>query len=72
MIKQEYYTDAELVEMVQNPLGEHAKSTHEVGKLIEERLKQKENTRCNLQERLNVAAEHLGHQMINDLIEHGC
>lgn len=72
MIKQEYYTDEELVEMVQNPLGEHAKSTHEIGKLIRERFVQKENARCNLQHRVNVAAEHLGHQMITDLINEGC
>jgi len=72
MIKQEYYTDEELVEMVQNPLGEHAKSTHEIGKLIRERFVQKENARCNLQQRVNVAAEHLGHQIITDLIDEGC
>jgi len=72
MIKQEYFTDEELIEMVQNPLGEHAKSTHEIGKLIRERFVQKENSRCHLQQRLNVAAEHIGHQMITDLIEEGC
>lgn len=71
MIKQEYYTDEELVEMVQNPLGEHAKSTHEIGKLIRERFVQKETARCNLQRRVDVAAEHLGHQMITDLINEG-
>ena len=71
MIKQEYYTDEELIEMVQNPLGEHAKSTQEIAELIRERFVQKETTRCHLQQRVNVAAEHIGHQMITDLIDEG-
>lgn len=71
MINQVYFTDEELVEMIQNPVGEHGKSAYEVGRLVKERLAQKTNSLHLANERLQVAAEHLGHQFITDLIEHG-
>lgn len=71
MINQTYFTDEELVEMIQNPVGEHGKSTYEVGRLVKERLAQKTTSLQYANERLNVAAEHMGHQLITDLIEHG-
>lgn len=73
MIKQTYFTDQELVEMVKDPNGElcNGTSSYVLGELIKERLQQKTSMLNNIQERLNVAAEHMGHQLITDLIEHG-
>lgn len=74
MIKQTtYFTDQELVEMVKDPNGElcNGTSSYVLGELIKERLAQKTTSLQYANERLNVAAEHLGHQLITDLIENG-
>ena len=57
-----YYTDQEILDMIESK---------EVTKLVEERFNQKNSTIQRCQERLNAAAEHMGHQLITDLVEEG-
>ena len=57
-----YYTDQEILDMIESK---------EVTKLVEERFAQKDNQRQWLQQRVNVAAEHMGHQLITDLVDEG-
>ena len=54
-----YYTDQEILDMIESK---------EVTKLVEERFNQKNSTIQRCQERLNAAAEHMGHQLITDLL----
>ena len=56
----EYHTDQEILDMIESK---------EVTKLVEERFNQKDRTVQYAQERLTVAAEHIGHQFITDLIQ---
>ena len=55
-----YYTDQEILDMIESK---------EVTKLVAERFAQKDNQRQWLQQRVNVAAEHMGHQLITDLVD---
>jgi len=55
-----YYTDQEILDMIESK---------EVSKLVAERFNQKNSTIQHCQERLNAAAEHIGHQMITDLVQ---
>jgi hypothetical protein len=55
-----YYTDQEILDMIESK---------EVTKLVAERFNQKDRTVQHAQERLTVAAEHIGHQFITDLIQ---
>ena len=57
-----YYTDQEILDMIESK---------EVTTLVEERFNQKNSTIQRCQERLNAAAEHMGHQLITDLVEEG-
>ena len=57
-----YYTDQEILDMIESK---------EVTKLVAERFAQKDNQRQWLQQRVNVAAEHMGHQLITDLVDEG-
>ena len=57
-----YYTDQEILDAIESK---------EVTKLVEERFNQKNSTIQRCQERLNAAAEHMGHQFITDLVEEG-
>ena len=54
-----YYTDQEILDMIESK---------EVTKLVEERFNQRNSTIQRCQERLNAAAEHMGHQLITDLL----
>ena len=54
-----YYTDQEILDAIESK---------EVTKLVEERFNQKNSTIQRCQERLNAAAEHMGHQLITDLL----
>jgi chromosome condensin MukBEF MukE localization factor len=58
----QYYTDNEILELIENK---------KVTELVRERFEQKDNQRNWLQQRVNVAAEHIGHQTITDLLEEG-
>jgi len=57
-----YCTDQEILDMIESK---------EVTKLVAERFNQKNSTIQRCQERLNAAAEHMGHQLITDLVEEG-
>ena len=57
-----YYTDQEILDMIESK---------EVTKLVAERFAQKDNQCRLLQQRVNVAAEHMGHQLITDLVDEG-
>jgi len=57
-----YYTDQEILDMIESK---------EVTKLVAERFAQKDKQLEWSRQRVNVAAEHMGHQLINDLIEEG-
>ena len=54
-----FYTDQEILDMIEDK---------EVTKLVAERFNQRQNRIDSLQTRLNVAAEHMGHQLITDLL----
>lgn len=56
----QHFTDDEILEMI-----ESKKATE----LVRERFKQYRNTRENLQHRINVAADYIGHNVINELLE---
>lgn len=57
-----YYTDNEILESI---------DSKEVAELVRERFAQKDQRIEHLQQRVNVAAEYLGHQLITDLVEEG-
>ena len=65
-----HYTDNELIEMVHN-IGDSKESYEWLADKIGQRFDQKNNTISNLQQRVNVAAEHMGHQLITDLVNEG-
>jgi len=65
-----YYTDDELIELVET-LGDSTNCYFVVADKIRERFAQKDQRIEHLQQRVNVAAEHMGHQLITDLIEEG-
>ena len=55
-----YYTDNEILESI---------DSKEVAELVRERFIQYRNTRENLQQRVNAAAEYMGHNLITELVE---
>ena len=66
-----YYTDNELIELIEM-LDSSEKSSldsHWVARQIKERFAQKDQRIEHLQTRLNVAAEHMGHTLITELLE---
>jgi hypothetical protein len=65
-----YYTDDELLELVRDISGD-SEVSYSVADKIAERFNQKNSTIQRCQERLNAAAEHMGHQLITDLVEEG-
>jgi len=65
-----YYTDDELIEMVEN-YGETSLDSHWLANRIRERFEQKDKQLEWSRRRVNVAAEHIGHQLINEIIEEG-
>ena len=58
----QHFTDDEILEMI---------GSKKVTELVRERFIQYRNTRENLQQRVNAAAEYLGHNLITDLVEEG-
>tara|TARA_R100000353_G_scaffold51869_2_gene41139 strand:+ start:963 stop:1148 length:186 start_codon:yes stop_codon:yes gene_type:complete len=58
----QHFTDDEILEMIESK---------KVTELVRERFKQYRNTRENLQQRINVAAEHIGHNLITELVQDG-
>ena len=58
----QYFTDDEILEMI---------DSKEVAELVRERFIQKDNTANMLRQRVNAAAEYLGHNLITDLVEEG-
>ena len=54
-----FYTDQEILDMIEDK---------EVTKLVAERFNQRQNRIDSLQTRLYGAAEHMGHQLITDLL----
>ena len=65
-----YYTDSELLERVRD-VGNSKDSYEWLAGKIGERFAQKDQRIENLQTRLNVAAEHMGHTLITELLEEG-
>ena len=57
-----YYTDNEIIDSI---------DSKEIAEIVRERFEQKDNQRNWLQQRVNVAAEHMGHQLITDLVDEG-
>ena len=58
----QHYTDDDIPEMIESK---------KVTELVRERFMQYRNTRENLQQRINVAAEHMGHNLITELVQDG-
>ena len=58
----QHYTDDDILEMIESK---------KVTELVRERFMQYRNTRENLQQRINVAAEHMGHNLITELVQDG-
>tara|TARA_R100000315_G_C5234122_1_gene145280 strand:+ start:3141 stop:3326 length:186 start_codon:yes stop_codon:yes gene_type:complete len=56
----QHYTDDEILEMIESK---------KVTELVRERFIQYRNTRENLQQRINVAAEYMGHNLITELVQ---
>lgn len=66
-----YYTDEELVELVRT-MGESKESYEWIADKIAQRFEQKDKQLEFLRQRLTVAAEHIGHNLITELIDEGC
>ena len=65
-----HYTDNELLDLVRN-IGDSKDSYEWIADKIGQRFEQKDKQLEWSRQRVNVAAEHIGHQLINDLIEEG-
>lgn len=65
-----YYTDDELIEMVEN-YGETSLDSHWLANRIRERFEQKNQTISFHNNRLDTAAKYMGHTLINELIDEG-
>jgi disulfide oxidoreductase YuzD len=65
-----YYTDNELLERVRD-VGNSKDSYEWLAGKIGERFAQKDQRIEHLQQRVNAAAEYMGHQLITDLVEEG-
>ena len=65
-----YYTDNDLIELVES-VGDSTNSYYAVADKIRERFAQKDQRIEHLQQRVNVAAEYLGHNLITELVEEG-
>jgi disulfide oxidoreductase YuzD len=65
-----YYSDKEIVELVEN-IGDSKESYQWVASLVRERFEQKDNQREYIARRCNIAAEHMGHTLISELMEEG-
>jgi len=66
----EYYTDNELLERVRD-IGNSKDSYEWLAGKIGERFAQKDQRIEHLQQRVNAAAEYMGHNLITELVEEG-
>jgi len=66
-----YYTDNELIELVEMLESSEKSSldSHWVAKQIKERFEQKDRTLSFIRDRLDIAAKHMGHTLINELMD---
>ena len=55
-----YYTDNEILESI---------DSKDIAEIVRERFAQKEQRISHLMQRVDVAANYLGHQLITDLVE---
>ena len=65
-----YYTDDELIEMVEN-YGETSLDSHWLANRIKERMENKDRIIASQRDRLDVAAKYVGHNMLTELLEEG-
>jgi hypothetical protein len=63
-----YYTDAEIIELIQETILNDA-DAHRIACIVEERFEQKDNLRDCLRGRLDVAATYIGHTVITESME---
>ena len=63
-----YYTDDELIELVEN-YGETSLDSHWLANRIRERLEQKDRTIAFQNNRIDTAAKYIGHSMISELLD---
>ena len=56
----QYYTDKDILDMIESK---------EVTELVRERFWHKDSRIDHLQTRVNTAAEHIGHQLLDELVE---
>ena len=62
-----YYTDAEIIELVET-LGDSTNCYFFVAGLVRERFEQKDKQREHIARRCDIAAEHIGHNLISELL----
>ena len=65
-----YYTDDELVAMVDN-YGETSLDSNWLANRIRERFENKDRIIASQRDRIDVAAKYMGHTFINELIDDG-
>ena len=63
-----HYTDDELLDLVRN-IGDSKDSYEWIADKIGQRFEQKDKQLEWSRQRVNVAAEHIGHQFITDLVQ---
>ena len=63
-----YYTDNELVELVCN-MGDSKESYEWIADKIAQRFEQKDRTIAFQRDRLDIAAKHMGHTLINEIMD---
>lgn len=62
-----YYADKEIIELIQETILNEA-DAHRIACLVEERFEQKDRQREFLRERLDVAANMIGHNTISEVM----
>ena len=62
-----YYTDEELIQRVEN-YGEELVNSTWLAEKIRERFEQKDRQREYIAKRCDVAAEHIGHDIISEIL----
>ena len=65
-----YYTDDELIELVES-IGDSTNSYYAVADRIRERFQSKDARIQAQQDRLDTAAKYIGHNLITELLDEG-
>lgn len=65
-----FYTDAEIIELIQETVLNES-DAHRIACIVEERFEQKDRQRECLRERLDVAANIIGHNTISEVMYEG-